>query len=136
MFIGLGIPDSLFGAAWPAICIDFNLPVHGANFVTMIISGGTIISSLLPAKLIDCIGTEVVTAVSTAMTGLVLSQSVMGVQMVFSNVGIMLVPAVFGIIAQNINTDIFPYYLLVLWGIMIIGSFLLNKKCKLESGAK
>ena len=25
-FIGLGIPDSLFGTAWPAIYSDFGLP--------------------------------------------------------------------------------------------------------------
>ena len=25
-FIGLGIPDSLFGAAWPAIYGEFSLP--------------------------------------------------------------------------------------------------------------
>lgn len=26
-FVGLGIPDSLRGAAWPAFYADFNLPV-------------------------------------------------------------------------------------------------------------
>lgn len=37
-FIGLGIPDSLFGTAWPAIYAEFHLPVSWANFVTLIIS--------------------------------------------------------------------------------------------------
>ena len=71
-FIGLGIPDSLFGAAWPAIYAELNLPVSWANFVTMIISGGTIVSSLLSARLINRFGTAAVTAVSTAMTALAL----------------------------------------------------------------
>ena len=52
-FIGLGIPDSLFGTAWPAIYMEFNLPVSAANYVTFLISGGTIISSLLSARLIN-----------------------------------------------------------------------------------
>lgn len=67
-FIGLGIPDSLFGTAWPAIYTEFDLPVSWANFVTLTISGGTILSSLLSAKLICRFGTGKVTAVSTVMT--------------------------------------------------------------------
>ena len=27
-FIGLGIPDSLFGTAWPAIYTEFRLPIR------------------------------------------------------------------------------------------------------------
>lgn len=71
-FIGLGIPDSLFGTAWPAIYMDFELPVSWANFVTLTISGGTIVSSLLSAKLIHRFGTGRVTAVSTVMTAVAL----------------------------------------------------------------
>ena len=67
-FIGLGIPDSLFGAAWPAIYTELDLPVSWANFVTMIISGGTIVSSLLSARLINRFGTAAITAVSTSLT--------------------------------------------------------------------
>lgn len=67
-FIGLGIPDSLFGAAWPAIYTELGLPVSWANFVTMLISGGTILSSLLSARLINRFGTAAITAVSTSLT--------------------------------------------------------------------
>lgn len=67
-FIGLGIPDSLFGTAWPAVYTEFHLPVSYANFVTSIISAGTIISSLLSGKLIRCFGTAKIVAVSTALT--------------------------------------------------------------------
>lgn len=67
-FIGLGIPDSLFGAAWPAISEDLSLPVSWANFVTIIVSGGTILSSLLSARMINRFGTAAVTACSTTMT--------------------------------------------------------------------
>ena len=30
-FIGLGIPDSLFGAAWPAIYTELSLPLSAAT---------------------------------------------------------------------------------------------------------
>lgn len=67
-FIGLGIPDSLFGAAWPAIYPEFNIPFSFASFVTVIISCGTIVSSMLSAKVISMFGTNKVSAFSTAMT--------------------------------------------------------------------
>lgn len=82
-FIGLGIPDSLFGTAWPAIYDEFHLPVSYANFVTAIISGGTIISSLLSTRLIMCLGTAKIIAVSTFLTAAALlgfscSNNIMG----------------------------------------------------------
>ena len=67
-FIGLGIPDSLFGTAWPAIYREFQLPISFASFVTVIISSGTIVSSMVSARVIGCFGTEKVSVVSTAMT--------------------------------------------------------------------
>lgn len=71
-FIGLGIPDSLFGSAWPAIYEEFGLPVSWANFVTLLISGCTILSSLLSPLLIRKLGTGVLTAVCTSLTAIAL----------------------------------------------------------------
>lgn len=71
-FIGLGVPDSLFGTAWPAIYEELGLPVSSANAVTLLISGGTILSSLFSARMISRFGTGVVTAVSTTMTAIAL----------------------------------------------------------------
>ena len=45
-FISLGLPDSLLGSGWPVIHLELNVPVSYMGIVTMIISGGTIISSL------------------------------------------------------------------------------------------
>ena len=67
-FIGLGIPDSLFGAAWPSINRDFMLPISAANAVTVTMTVCTVISSILSAKLINKFSTPKVTAVSTALT--------------------------------------------------------------------
>lgn len=71
-FIGLGIPDSLFGTAWPAIYADFHLPISFASFVSIIISSGTILSSLISAKVISLLGTNRVSAISTVMTAFAL----------------------------------------------------------------
>ncbi len=67
-FIGLGIPDSLFGAAWPAINHDFGLPISAANAVTVTMTVCSIISSLMSAKLTERFSTSKITAVSTALT--------------------------------------------------------------------
>ncbi len=72
VFIGLGLPDSLFGAAWPAIYGEFSLPISYANFITFTISLGTVIASFFAAKLINKFGTGLVTAVSTALSALMI----------------------------------------------------------------
>ena len=72
IFIGLGLPDSLFGTAWPAIYEQYSLPVSYANFVTIIISLGTVLASFFSAKLINKFGTGLVSAVSTLVTAVML----------------------------------------------------------------
>ncbi len=67
-FIGLGIPDSLFGTAWPAIYAEFGLPISYASFVTVIISCGTVASSMASARVIRHFGTGKISFLSTAMT--------------------------------------------------------------------
>ena len=46
-FISLGLPDSMLGAAWPVMQVQLSLPLAGAGLVSMIVSGSTIVSSLL-----------------------------------------------------------------------------------------
>lgn len=67
-FIGLGIPDSLFGPAWPAIYPEFSLSVSAASCVTVLSGVFSILCSLLSARIIARFGTPRVTAVSTALT--------------------------------------------------------------------
>ncbi len=71
-FIGLGIPDSLFGTAWPAIYSEFELPISFGSFVTIIISCGTVLSSVISSKMISRLGTNKVSAYSTLLTALAL----------------------------------------------------------------
>ena len=67
-FIGLGVPDSLIGSAWPAIHTQLNIPVEAVSVITFLISGCTVLSSMFSAKILNKLGTAKVTAFSTAMT--------------------------------------------------------------------
>ena len=67
-FIGLGLPDSLLGAAWPAMHEDLGAPLSYAGAVSMIIALGTILSSLASDRLTLRLGTGRVTAISVSMT--------------------------------------------------------------------
>lgn len=67
-FISLGLPDSLLGSAWPSMYNSLNVPLHYAGIISMIISGGTVISSVFSEKIVRRFGTGLVTAVSVLMT--------------------------------------------------------------------
>jgi fucose permease len=67
-FISLGLPDSLLGSAWPVIHGSLGVPVSFAGIVSMIIAGGTIISSLLSDRLTKKLGAGLVTASSVLLT--------------------------------------------------------------------
>ncbi len=71
-FISLGLPDSLLGSAWPVMYQQFGVPLSYAGIVTMIISGGTIVSSLLSDRLTRKLGAGLVTAISVMMTAVAL----------------------------------------------------------------
>ncbi|MBD5551225.1 MAG: MFS transporter [Lachnospiraceae bacterium] len=67
-FISLGLPDSLLGSAWPVMYQEFSVPVSYAGAISMIISAGTIISSLQTDRLTKKLGTGKVTAFSVLLT--------------------------------------------------------------------
>ena len=67
-FISLGLPDSLLGAAWPTMYPQLGVSVSYSGIIFMIISVGTIISSLQSDRLTRRLGTGKVTALSVAMT--------------------------------------------------------------------
>ncbi|MDI6619690.1 MAG: MFS transporter [Clostridiales bacterium] len=71
-FISLGLPDSLLGSAWPVMYKQFDVPLSYAGIVTMIIAGGTIVSSLLSDRLTRRHGAGLVTAISVMMTAVAL----------------------------------------------------------------
>lgn len=67
-FISLGLPDSLLGSAWPSMYGDLSVPVSYAGIIFMIVTGGTVVSSIFSEKIIKRFGTGPVTAVSVLMT--------------------------------------------------------------------
>lgn len=67
-FISLGLPDGLLGAAWPVMYPVMGVEVSASGIVFMLISAGTVISSLQSDRLTSRFGTAKVTAVSVAMT--------------------------------------------------------------------
>ena len=71
-FISLGLPDALLGAAWPSMYPQLGAGVSWAGGVSMIISAGTIVSSLASDRLNSKLGTGKVTALSVATTAVAL----------------------------------------------------------------
>lgn len=67
-FISLGLPDSLLGSAWPVMQTDLSVTLPSAGVIFMIISCGTIISSLFSGRLIKKFGTGKLTFISATMT--------------------------------------------------------------------
>lgn len=71
-FISLGLPDSMLGSAWPTIYKEFGVNVSWMGIISMIISAGTVVSSLNSDKLTKRFGAGKVTVASVALTALAL----------------------------------------------------------------
>lgn len=71
-FISLGLPDSLLGSAWPVMHNQLDVSLSYAGVVSMIISAGTIISSLMSDWLTRKFKTGFVTVISVMMTAIAL----------------------------------------------------------------
>lgn len=71
-FFGLGLPDSMLGAAWPTIFTDIDVPVSGAGIISAIIAFGTILSSLASDRITRKLGASKTTAISVAITAFAL----------------------------------------------------------------
>ena len=69
-FISLGLPDSILGSAWPTMVTELGCPLSYAGIVTMIVAGGTIVSSLLSDKLTKRLGAGLVTSLSVLLTAI------------------------------------------------------------------
>lgn len=69
-FISLGLPDSLFGVAWPLAHVDFGLQESFGSVYSVIIALCTGGVSFFAGPLIKKFGTGLVTAVSVVMTAI------------------------------------------------------------------
>lgn len=71
-FISLGLPDSLLGSAWPQMHLDLGAQLSMEGIISMLISCGTVISSLFSEKIIYKFGTGMISVVSTLLTAVAL----------------------------------------------------------------
>ena len=69
-FIGLGLPDTILGAAWPLIRLDLSAPISAAGILSVITSLATIVSSLFTPKFLRILGTGKLVAYSIALTAI------------------------------------------------------------------
>jgi fucose permease len=67
-FVSLGLPDSLFGAAWPSISAATETSNVTAGIYSFVASSATVVSSIFAAKLIKKLGTGGVTILSIMLT--------------------------------------------------------------------
>ncbi len=67
-FISLGLPDSLLGSAWPIAHAELGVPLSASGVIFMLISAGTVVSSLNSDRLTRKLGTGLVTALSVCLT--------------------------------------------------------------------
>ena len=68
-FISMGLPDALLGVAWPLIRQEWVMGLDAAGAISIVITVGTISSSLLSGRLIKRYGEGVITLVSGLLTG-------------------------------------------------------------------
>ena len=67
-FISLGLPDSLLGSGWPVMHLELGVPISYMGIISMVISGGTIASSLMSDRMNRRLGTRIVTVLSVFLT--------------------------------------------------------------------
>ncbi|MEG2014297.1 MAG: MFS transporter, partial [Clostridia bacterium] len=80
-FISLGLPDSLFGVAWPLMHLELGVAEDLASYVTIIVGAGTMFMGFFAGKIIRKLGTGRTAAISTLLTavailGIGLSQNI------------------------------------------------------------
>ncbi|MGO2512109.1 MFS transporter [Marinomonas polaris] len=71
-FISLGLPDAVLGSSWPVMKNDLNASLEFAGVISLIISAGTVISSLFVTKAIHYFGIGKVVALSVLLTAVAL----------------------------------------------------------------
>ncbi len=71
-FVSLGLPDTLLGAAWPAMRADLGVSLDAAGAVSLVVSLCTVISSLLSSRLLRRFGAGKAAFFSVLSTALAL----------------------------------------------------------------
>lgn len=68
-FAGLGLPNSVLGSVWPQMQLDLGAKVSLVGYLSMTVTAGTVVSSVLADRIVRRFGVARVTVVSALMTG-------------------------------------------------------------------
>ena len=68
-FISLGLPDGVFGVAWPSIRTDLGEPLQSAGIVSIIVMLCSAFSSFMNGRIVRKTGTGKLVLISCLMTG-------------------------------------------------------------------
>ncbi len=104
-FIGLGLPDSLLGSGWPAMQISLGVDSSCAGYISMIITVGTIISSLFADRLTKRFSSGMITAVSIGLTAF----AILGFSLTNSYVVLCLLAIPYGLGAGAVDATLNNY---------------------------
>ena len=141
-FISLGLPDSLLGSAWPSMHLDLGVPISYSGIISMIISLGTIFSSLQSDRLTRLLGPGRITAISVAMT----AAALMGFSLSGSFIGLCLLAIPYGLGAGSVDAALNNYvalhfasrhmsWLHCMWGVgASIGPYIMGQALSGASG--
>lgn len=72
-FVSLGLPDTVLGAAWPAIRADLGLPLQAAGWSVMVTTAGVVLSSASSGWVRARTGTAAVLVGSTVLAAIALA---------------------------------------------------------------
>ena len=104
-FIAVGIPDSLTGAAWPAIYPELNVPEWCSFIVPTLIYASVVVSSILSVNALQKLGTAKTTAFSTAL----IAGGIIGISFSPNLLVMCLFAIVIGVGSGAINTGLNNY---------------------------
>ena len=137
IFISLGLPDSLFGAAWPVMHVDFNVNESFASIYMIITAVGSGGVSFIAGPLIRKFGTGKVTVVSILLTAVGMLIIGFSVHIAMAICGSILMGLGAGAIDTGLNNYVSTHYkarhmnwLHAFWGVgvtlspIIMGAFL------------
>lgn len=137
IFISLGLPDSLFGAAWPVMHVDFNVNESFASIYMIITAVGSGGVSFIAGPLIRKFGTGKVTVVSILLTAVGMLVIGFSVHIAMAICGSILMGLGAGAIDTGLNNYVSTHYkarhmnwLHAFWGVgvtlspIIMGAFL------------
>jgi len=104
-FIGLGLPDSLLGSGWPLMHNALGVPLSYAGLISVVISIGTIVSSLLSDRLTRRWGAGRVTTASIFVSAL----SLFGFSLAGSFLQLLILAIPYGLAAGAIDAALNNY---------------------------